>query len=113
MASDELPLISPVIPLIIEASSDDSAAEYAAYADASDEHYVQKRAISQANIAPVSVVSVVKHEDVAVDDDSFEAAASSHIFKPVFRQRSIVDDRLRRREVNGAPVPAHGRKICY
>lgn len=112
VGSDELLPINPVIPLIIDNTSDDSSVE--AYVDSSDEHVVKKRALSQSEsiVAPVSLVSVVKHENVAVDDDSFEAAESSHIFRPHFRQRSVVEeDRVRRRKAIGAPAPAHGRKV--
>lgn len=110
VGSDELPPSNPVLPLIIDAS-DDCTSEHETYVGSSDEHYVKKRDLGQAIIAPVSIVSVVKHENVAVDDDSFEAAESSHIFRPVFRQRSVVEERVRRRKAVNAPAPVPGRKV--
>lgn len=91
--SVELPPLSDVLPLFIDHSQDSSSAEnQGIYVDTSVLHNIKKR-----DLVPVSIVSEVKHESIAVDNDSFEAAESSHIFRPIFRQRSIVEDRLRRR----------------
>lgn len=109
--SVELPPLSAVLPLFIAdqpADDDDTVEADEAYVDVdtSDEHYVKKRAI----IAPVQVVSEVKHENVAVDDDSFEAAESSHIFRPRFRQRSVPGGRLHRRATTGDDIKLSRRR---